>query len=254
MNTKQKLILLPTIILSLSSQAYAGMTELELGYMNWSDNATDYFGKAKDNNEWILIRGETGTDFGDVYAHVKLEDFLDDNMVGSEINVAGQIHLTESGFNLYGQVFAKLANNWSETNMMLGLSHDRFWDNGIHTQVAVAVDYVTSDYALVGKGDGSQYQVNGFNGGYIWLSLDKNFDFLDQKFGISWFQENYFLRGDEYLEVAGDMNDFGINGRLAVSYFISESVSTSLQYRYYNNNGGKSGFHDGIFYSIVYSF
>lgn len=249
--TTALLVLMSAIIIPRPSVA---MLAVEVGIMDWSSSAEDYFGQGKSENEFITIKGATGNAFGDIYAHVKLEDFTHSNMLGSEINIVGQINIADSDFNWYGQVFNKQKPVWSETNTLLGLSFDKSWSNAWHTQVAVAAHIVTSDYHQFSKPDGTQFETNGFNGGYVWLSTNRSFNAFNQDFTFGWWQEHFFGRGEDYLAVSGDTEDFGFNGQLTLRWHVTDNTSGALQYRYAENNLGKEGFHDAIFYSMQYNF
>ncbi|QIZ78138.1 hypothetical protein [Ferrimonas lipolytica] len=229
--------------------ANAAMLAVEAGVMDWGSKAENYFGDAKSSNPFIKIKAATGSEFGDIYGHFVLEDFDDSDLMGSEINVIGQINMGQTDFNWYGQIFSKTKPNWSETNTLLGFSHDKTWDNGIYTQVAVAGHIVTSDYQHFG------FDVNGFNGGYAYFGIDKTFAIADSALKLLWWQEHYFGRDDDYLIVAGDGEDHGFNGKLEARYFIGDTgLSAALAYRYAENNMGKQGYHDAIFYSMQYNF
>ncbi|WP_237524139.1 hypothetical protein [Shewanella sp. KX20019] len=234
--------------------ASASMLAIETGIMDWSDSTEAYFGEGKSENEFVTIKGATGSAFGDVYAHIKLEDFTDSDMIGSEINIIGQINIGDSDFNWYGQVFSKQKPVWSETNSLLGFSHDKTWDNGWYTQVAVAGHIVTSDYNHFSKPDGDKFDANGFNGGYAYLALNKSFSALSQDFTFGWWQEHYFGRGDDYLVVSGDVEDHGFNGQATLRWHVAGGLSAAIQYRYAQNNLGKEGWQNAIFYSMQYNF
>ncbi|WOT06173.1 hypothetical protein [Shewanella youngdeokensis] len=228
--------------------ASAAMLAVEAGLMDWSDTSEAYFGESKSENEYIAIKGATGNAFGDVFAMVKLEDVTDSDLMGSEINIIGQINIGDSDFNWYGQVFNKTKPVWTETNTTLGFSHDKTWDNGLYTQVAVAAHIVTSDYAHFG------FNANGFNGGYVYLGASKSFSALNQDFTVDWWQEHFFGRDDDYLIVSGDTEDFGFNGRATLRWHIGNGMSAAVSYRYAQNNLGKEGWHNAMFYSMQYNF
>lgn len=234
--------------------ANASMIAVEAGLRDWSDSAEEYFGKGKSENEFIKIKGATGNAFGDMYTHFNIEDFADSDMIGSEFNFVGQINLGESDFNLYGQVFNKQKPVWSETNTTLGLSHDKTWGSGWYTQVALAAHIVTSDYNRFRKPDGERFDANGFNGGYVYLAVNKRFNQLNQDFTVDWWQEHFFGRGEDYLVASGDGESHGFNGMASLRWHILDSVSAAVQYRYAQNNLGKKGWHNGIFYSMQYNF
>ncbi len=235
--------------LMVAPASQAGMLAIEAGLMDWGSRAETHFGEGKSENEFITIKGATGSAFGDVYAHVKLEDFTDTDLLGSEINLVGQINMGDSDWNWYGQVFNKQKPVWSETNTTLGISHDKTWDSGWYTQVALAGHIVTSDYAHFG------FDANGFNGGYVWLMTSKTFDIKGHALTLGWWQEHFFARDDQYLIVSGDIEDHGFNGQLTLRYHIANTgLSAALQYRYAQNNLGKEGYHDGVFYSLQYNF
>lgn len=238
----------------LAPTSNAAMLAVEAGVMDWGSQAENTFGEGKSENEFITIKGATGSAFGDVYAHVKLEDYTDSDMIGSEINLIGQINIADGDFNWYGQVFNKQKPVWSETNTLLGFSHDKTWDNGWYTQVALAGHIVTSDYKHFKKANGEGFDANGFNGGYVYLMANKSVNVADQDFTIGWWQEHFFGRGDEYLIVSGDTEDFGFNGQVTLRWHATQQLSAAIQYRYAENNLGKEGFHDGIFYSMQYNF
>ncbi|WP_028109900.1 outer membrane protein OmpK [Ferrimonas futtsuensis] len=237
-----------------SIPAQAAMLAVETGVMDWGSKAENHFGDGKSENEFITLKGATGNAFGDVYGHVKLEDFTDSEMIGSEINLVGQINIGDSDWNWYGQVFNKQKPVWSETNTTLGLSHDKTWDNGLYTQVALAGHIVTSDYAHFRKANGEPFDANGFNGGYLWLCATQDLELAGHHFSLGWWQEHFFGRGDDYLMVSGDGEDHGFNGQLTLRYHIGAGLSASLQYRYAENNLGKKGYHDGLFYALQYNF
>ncbi|MDO6618439.1 hypothetical protein AB4160_10855 [Shewanella sp. 10N.286.51.B8] len=234
--------------------ASAGMLAVEVGIMDWSDRTEAYFGEGKSENEYIAIKGATGNAFGDVFAIVKLEDFTDSDLMGSEINIVGQINMGDSDFNWYGQVFNKQKPVWSETNTLLGFSHDKTWDNGWYTQVALAGHVVTSDYAHFKKANGESFDANGFNGGYAYIGVSKDFSAYNQDFSFNWWQEHYFGRGDDYLIVSGDIEDHGFNGSANLRWHISGGVSAAISYRYAQNNLGKEGWQNAMFYSMQYNF
>ncbi|WP_252009200.1 outer membrane protein OmpK [Ferrimonas sp. SCSIO 43195] len=229
--------------------AHAGMLAVEAGLMDWGSQAEDHFGKGKSENSFIKIKGATGNAFGDLYAHVQLEDVEDSEMIGSEINIVGQINIGQSDFNWYGQVFNKQKPVWSETNTLLGLSWDKTYDNDLYAQLAVAGHIVTADYKhFDGDFEG------GFNGGYVIYTLSKGFSLGEHAFSMVWWQEHYFGRDDLYLSLSGDGEDFGLNGSAILRWHATDSLSASLTYKYANNNLGKEGFHDGLFYGLQYTF
>jgi len=236
-------------LLAAAPASQAGMLAVEAGVMDWSQQAEDYFGEGKSENSFIQMKGATGSAFGDLYAHVKLEDIEDSEAMGSEINIIGQINMGDSDFNWYGQVFNKQKPVWSETNTTLGVSWDKQFDNGLYAQLALAGHIVTADY----KHFNSDFK-GGFNGGYFIYTLMKDFDIGEQNFSFVWWQEHFFGRDDLYLKLSGDGKDFGFNGSAILRWHFHEQISAALTYRYAENNMGKDGFHDGVFYSLQYNF
>ncbi len=229
-----------------AAPSQAAMLAVEAGVMDWQSKASDYFGEAKDNNPFIKIKGATGNAFGDIYAHVTFEDPDDSAMYGTEINLIGQINLGDTDWNLYGQVFDKSKPMWGETNTLLGIS----WDKDIgdtYFQVALAGHMVDATY----KSFDADFE-GGFNGGYVYLMASKNINLFEQDFKLTWWQEHYFGRDDDYLALSGDEKDFGLNGQLNINWSFTQNMSFNLSYRYSENNLGKQGYHDAIFYSLQY--
>ncbi|TKB55421.1 nucleoside-specific channel-forming Tsx family protein [Ferrimonas aestuarii] len=236
-------------LLAMSASTQAGMLAVEAGVMDWGSNAEQHFGEGKSENSFVKIKGATGNAFGDIYAHLQLEDIEDSEMIGSEINLIGQINIGDSDWNWYGQVFNKQKPVWSETNTLLGISWDKSFDNGLYAQVAFGGHVVTADY----KHFDSDFK-GGFNGGYNYLALIKPFELWGQSFTAIWWQEHYFGRDDLYLELSGDGSDFGFNGSAILQWHLGEQLSANLTYKYADNNLGKQGFHDGLFYALQYNF
>ncbi|QYJ78740.1 outer membrane protein OmpK [Shewanella acanthi] len=236
-------LLFPVFI---SVPAQSAMLAVEAGVMDWQSKASDYFGEAKDNNPFLKLKGFTANEYGDLYGHVTLEDPDNSSMYGTEINLVGQINIGDSDWNLYGQVFDKSKPKWGETNTLLGIS----WDKNIantYFQVALAGHIVDATYQIFDKDfDG------GFNGGYVYLMASRDVSVFDQNLTLTWWQEHYFARNDDYLILSGDEKDFGFNGQFNINWALSESTSINLSYRYSENNLGKQGYHDAIFYSFQY--
>lgn len=237
------LLLFPALF---SASSQSAMLAVEAGVMDWQSKASDYFGEAKDNNPFVKVKGFTANEYGDLYGHVTFEDPDDNAMYGTEINLIGQINLGDSDWNLYGQVFDKSKPKWGETNTLLGISWDKDIDD-YYLQVALAGHYVDATYQAFDK----DFE-GGFNGGYFYVMLSKNLNVFDQNFKLSWWQEHYFARDDEYLIMAGDGKDFGFNGQFSVNWSFTENLSLNLSYRYAENNLGKQGYQDAIFYSVQY--
>ncbi|MGI2261608.1 hypothetical protein [Shewanella sp. GXUN23E] len=229
--------------------ANASMFAIEAGVMDWNSNATETFGDFKDTNSFVTVKGATGSAFGDIYGHVKLENFEDSDLLGSEINLVGQINLGDTDFNLYGQVFDKSMPNWGETNTLLGVSWDRSYDN-TYVQVALAAHVVNATYKAFDK----SFDEQGFNGGYAYINLSHHTSFMDHNVSFIWWQEVFFGRDDFYLKLAGDIEDVGFNGQFIAKWHTTENWSAAISYRYAENNMGKVGYHDGIFYSLQYNF
>lgn len=244
MNTK---LLCPLIITAcLGGNCQAAMLAVEAGMMDWQSKASDYFGEAKDNNPFITLKGAVGNDYGDIYGHVKWEDPDDGAYYGTEINVIGQINLGETDWNLYGQVFDKSKPSWGETNTMLGLSWDKSYGD-TYLQVALAGHFVDATY----KSFDANFE-GGFNGGYVYLLASHQLNLFQQYFKLTWWQEHFFDREDDYLVLSGDGKDFGFNGAVSVNWSFTKNLSFILSYRYAENNLGKQGYHDAIFYSLQY--
>ncbi|MBV7317459.1 outer membrane protein OmpK [Shewanella sp. NIFS-20-20] len=227
----------------------AAMLAIETGVMNWNSNATETFGEFKDANSFVSIKGATGSEFGDIYGHVKLENFDNSNLLGSEINLVGQINLADTDFNLYGQVFDKSMPNWGETNTLLGLSWDKSYDS-TYVQLALAAHVVNATYKAFDK----SFDEQGFNGGYAYINFSHSTSVMGQDFSFIWWQEVFFGRNDFYLQLAGDVEDVGFNGQFIAKWHANTHWSAAVSYRYAENNMGKKGYHDGIFYSVQYNF
>ncbi|MCL1038378.1 hypothetical protein L2750_14690 [Shewanella submarina] len=227
----------------------AAMLAIETGIMDWNNNATEHFGKAKDSNLYAKMIGAYGTEFGDLYGHVTLENIDNMDLYGTEINLVGQINLGESDFNLYGQVFDKSMPAWGETNTLLGFSWDKNFDK-TYVQVALAAHLVNATY----KAFDNSFDEQGFNGGYAYLNLTRDVSLLEQNFKVIWWHEVYFGRNEHYLQLAGDMDKTGFNGQFITKWLINNNWSVNLSYRYAENNMGKKGYHDAIFYSLQYKF
>ncbi|ABV89336.1 hypothetical protein [Shewanella pealeana] len=237
------------LALSISFSSNAAMLAVETGLMDWRSSASDYFGESKNNNPYIKMIGAHGTALGDIYGHVTLENFDNTDIYGTEINLVGQINIGETDFNLYGQVFDKSMPVWGETNTLLGLSWDKNYDN-TYVQLAFAAHIVNATY----KAFDSNFDEQGFNGGYAYLNISHDLSLFDQDFKFVWWQEFYFGRNEQYLELAGDMEDFGFNGQLRANWIINNNWSVGVSYRYAENNLGKKGYHDAFFYSVQYKF
>lgn len=227
----------------------AAMLSVEAGLMDWRNSASNYFGEAKNDNPYIKMIGAYGTDFGDIYTHVSLENIDDTDFFGTEINLVGQINLSDTDFNLYGQVFDKSMPVWGETNTLLGFSWDKSYDD-TYVQLALAAHIVNATY----KAFDSNFDEQGFNGGYVYLNISQDLNIFNQNFKFIWWQEFYFGRNEHYLALAGDMEDFGFNGQLRANWIINNNWSTAISYRYAENNLGKKGYHDAFFYSVQYKF
>ncbi|GAA4872617.1 outer membrane protein OmpK [Ferrimonas pelagia] len=237
-----------TMALLISFSSSAAMVATEVGIMDWGTKAEENFGKMKSENSFVKFKGYNATDWGDVYGHVKLEDFEDSDMISSEINLVGQIAIGETGFNYYGQVFNKTKPRWSETNTTLGFSwlHDMYgWD----IQLALAAHIVNADY----KNFDRSFK-GGLNGGYQFTQIDRGFSIGGQDFKFTYWQEHFWGRDKNYLAISGDEKDFGFNGLVAIRWFLPANLSASIGYRYANNNLGIAGYHDAFMYSLQYNF
>ncbi|QIZ78141.1 hypothetical protein [Ferrimonas lipolytica] len=240
---KNKLAITLSMLL-LSASANAGMVAVEAGVMDWDGKAE----QSKGESPFVKIKGATGSEFGDVYAHLVLEDVDDNDLLGSEINIIGQINIGATDFNWYGQVFNKQKPTWSETNTFLGGSWDKGFDNGVYAQVALAAHVVTSDYEIYNQ------DANGFNGGYFYMTLNKGLEIGGQQFSINWWQEHMFGFNDDYKEFAMYGESHGFNGKLTAKWHIDNNLTAALAYRYADNNLGIQGYHDALFYSMQYNF
>ncbi|USD37534.1 outer membrane protein OmpK [Ferrimonas sp. SCSIO 43195] len=221
----------------------------EAGLIDWDNNHEQIFGKQRSENTFVRLVGVNGTDFGDIYGNITIEDIDDSAELGIEAILIGQANLGSSDFNLYGQVFAKNEPDWAETMVLPGISWDKVLDNGLYLQGALAANFIIADY----RGLGTEWE-NGYNGGYLFLCAAKGFSAFGQDFNLMWNQENFVGRDDIYLEVTGDKKDFGFNGWLTLDWFATENVALSLSYRYSQNNLGVADYADAIFYSVKYSF
>ncbi|MGE4262740.1 outer membrane protein OmpK [Shewanella sp.] len=244
-----KLIFCSLIYIS-SLSANASDFTLESGVMDWSHKAEKVFGKQRSENAFVKLHGYNATDFGDLYGNVLIEDPDDQEEMGIEVVLIGQINLPDSDFNAYSQVYVKNEPDWSETIVLPGVSWDKVFDNGLYFQSALALNYVIADY----RGLGMSGWENGYNGLYFTLTASKDFDIFDNKFSVMWNQEQYFFRDDIYTDITGEQRSFGFNGWLVLDWHVTENFGLALSYRYSNNNMGVKGYSDGVFYSLKYKF
>lgn len=248
MNFLKLLLLIFASILSLSS--YASNFTLESGIMDWSKKAEDVFGKQRSENAFIKLHGYNETDFGDIYGNVLIEDFDDQEEMGMEVVLIGQINLPNSNFNAYNQVYVKNEPDFSETIILPGISWDKILENGFYFQSALTLNYVIADY----RGLGIDGWKNGYNGLYFTLTTSRDFSVLGQSFSVMWNQEHYLFRDELYTTITGEKKSFGFNGWLVIDWHVTEKLAAAISYRYSNNNMGVNGYSDGVFYSLKYNF
>ncbi len=233
-----------------SQTAYASNFTIESGLMDWSHKAEESFGEQRSENAFVKIQGFNATDFGDIYGNVLIEDPDEQEEMGIEVVLIGQVNLKDTNFNLYNQVYVKNEPDWSETLVLPGISWDKGFDNGTYFQTAIALNYVIADY----RGLGVPGWENGYNGLYLAMTATKDLNLLEQSFSLMWSQEQYFFRDDLYTEITTEDKSFGLNGWLVLDWHTTENLSLALSYRYSYNNMGLKGYSDGVFYSIKYSF
>jgi hypothetical protein len=85
-----KLIFCSLIYIS-SLSANASDFTLESGVMDWSHKAEKVFGKQRSENAFVKLHGYNATDFGDLYGNVLIEDPDDQEEMGIEVVLIGQI-------------------------------------------------------------------------------------------------------------------------------------------------------------------
>ncbi|MGF1707643.1 outer membrane protein OmpK [Enterovibrio baiacu] len=222
-----------------------GFGNVYTDYLTWTNGTQGFDGKdvsdMRDDHITIGAEGGAGFTWGEIYGFYEYEKL---NKGSDERGQAAkfQIHYKIAGnVTAYGQIYDLVDNKFGgEQNRVLGLGYvgltgDNYWFKpwvGVH------------DASREGQSGAS-----GMNGGMLGWSAGYSFEIAGEPLQLVNWNEVEFARSDEYQAHVGTKSS-GLNGAVVLSYDITDTVYTSVTYRYFSNKLGVDGYGDAAIFRI----
>lgn len=151
----------------------------------------------------------------------------------------------KNNLKLHIQNFYSNSHDFSVNDFVIGLSYryqiENFWIKpflGLH-----------HTYDTFYKG------MNGYMTGWV---FDYRFKLMGQNCSLFQWNEIEFGRNKKFYEdngiPIGDGKSYGLNGALSLWWFITQSISSGLEYRYADHKLGNIEYQAGYTYTLKYNF
>ncbi|WP_028117600.1 outer membrane protein OmpK [Ferrimonas senticii] len=245
-----------TMAPSQAAEYQYGFADMNLNWLDWSSSTERDSGGFKEDFYYIEIEGGAGFDWGDVYMFFDAENTFEgnDTQVGEDgqfqgngsFRIAAKI---SGGYNiynnwqLYGQSYYTIGNSFYDSTNVLGFRYGIYTDSGFWIKPFLGMNYTRTE------------SWTGVNGAMLGWIFGYDFSAAEQKFSISNWHEFEIGRDDDYGGSGADRESFGINGALAFWWHLPNSkFTTGIQYRYFQDKLGQSGYGDAIIYTLKYNF
>ncbi|KXF79801.1 outer membrane protein OmpK [Enterovibrio coralii] len=223
-----------------------GFGNVYADYLTWT-NGTQGFDKqdvsdARDDHITIGAEGGAGFTWGEIYGFYEYEKV---DRASSERGQAAKfsMHYKVAGnVTAYGQIYdlsqSGAGGAFDEQNRVLGMGYVGLTGDNYWFKPWVGVHDVTT-----GTGEAA-----GMNGGMFGWSAGYSFEIAGQPLLVTNWNEIEFARNDAYTEMQNGST--GLNGGLSLTYDITDTIYTSLTYRYFANKLGVDGYGDAAIFRI----
>jgi len=198
----------------------------------------------------VKLDGGFGYGWMDFYGYLTLENptksYSEDFPNNQRYVGFGDLDIKlKNNVKLHIQNFYSNSNSFSVNDFVIGLGY-KYQQKNFWIRPFLGVHHT---YDTFYKG------INGYMGGWV---FDYRFKLFDQNFSLFQWNEIEFAREKKFYETdgvpVGDGKSYGLNGAISLWWFITQSISSGLEYRYANHKLGNIEYQSGYTYTLKYNF
>ena len=151
----------------------------------------------------------------------------------------------KNGFRLHFQNFYSKSSTFYVNDFVIGGSY-KYESDGFWIKPFIGLHH-TDDTFFSG--------FNGYMGGWV---FNYDFQILNEKFSLFQWNEIEFKRRKEFYEDGGvpigDGKSYGLNGALSLWWYMNDSYTSGIQYRYAKHKLGNIEYQSALIYTFKYNF